>query len=64
MKIEDIISMYGTSDYMDMNTYYIYKISEAIYDESNNSSKIPVVDSSYGNLIGYVTIAGKVEDYK
>lgn len=62
MKIEEIIGIYGKTDYMDMNTYNIYKISEAVYNPILNESLIPVSDPD-GNTLGQIRIDGKVEDY-
>ena len=58
MKLEQIIEMYGWNDYYDMNTGYIYHLSEAM-DNGDGTSKIPV--TSNGRLIGYATMKGVKE---
>ena len=52
--LEEIAKEYGMAiDYMDQNTGYIYKLSNAI-DDGNNSLLVPVVDTFGDNiLIGY-----------
>lgn len=53
MTLERIAEQYGMVDYMDNNTGYIYKLSNAI-DDGNNSLLVPVVDTFGDNvLIGY-----------
>lgn len=55
MRLETIINTYGPhADYMDLNTGYIYSITEYIQDIKSGSSdpKMPVYAD--GQLIGYI----------
>ena len=55
MTLEKIVEMYGWNDYYDMNTGYIYQLSQSV-DNGDGTSKVPVVED--GNLIGYATMKG------
>ena len=53
MMLEEIAKLYGMNDYLDVNTGYIYKLSEAI-DDGEENLLVPVVDILGDNvLLGY-----------
>lgn len=53
MMLEEIAKLYGMNDYLDVNTGYIYKLSEAI-DDGEENLLVPVVDTLGDNvLLGY-----------
>ena len=53
MMLEEIAKLYGMNDYLDVNTGYIYKLSEAI-DDGEGNLLVPVVDILGDNvLLGY-----------
>ena len=53
MMLEEIAKLYGMNDYLDINTGYIYKLSEAI-DDGEGNLLVPVT-APYGDsiLLGY-----------
>lgn len=53
MMLEEIVKSYGMNDYMDANTGYIYKLSEAI-DNGEGNLLVPIT-APYGDsiLLGY-----------
>ena len=64
MKLTEIINIYGgRSDYMDMNTGYIYCFSNAIFDKETNKTIIPVKDLYGAGEIGFTEIEGQIKDY-
>lgn len=57
MKLEQIIEMYGRSDYMDMNCPgRIYHLSKMEYHPNDGNTHVPV--SENGEVIGIVKLKG------
>lgn len=56
MKLEQIIEMYGSNDYMDMSTGKIYHLSKMEYHLFDNTTRVPV--SEDGVIIGEVKLKG------
>ena len=53
MMLEEIAKSYGMNDYLDVNTGYIYKLSEVI-DDGEGNLLVPVIDSCGDSiLLGY-----------
>ena len=52
MSLEDVVSMYGWNDYLDMNTGYIYKLSTANKVQENNIAYVNVIDSVNQEFVG------------
>lgn len=62
MMLEEITKLYGMNDYLDANTGYIYKLSEAI-DDGENNLLVPVIDTFGDNiLLGYAKCISKQEE--
>lgn len=64
MMLEDVARMYGTrSDYMDMNTFTIYKFTGMFYNEEDDETIVPATNMS-GIFLGVVRMKGNWTDGK
>lgn len=52
MRLEDIVSMYGWNDYLDIYTGCIYKLSTANKVQEDNMAYVDVIDSANQEFIG------------
>lgn len=52
MTLENIVSIYGWNDYLDMNTGYIYMLSTANKVTEENIAYVNVKDSVTSEFIG------------
>ena len=52
MRLEDIVSMYGWNDYLDIYTGCIYKLSTANKVQEDNIAYVDVIDSANQEFIG------------
>lgn len=56
MTLENIVSIYGWNDYLDMNTGYIYMLSTANKVPEENVAYVNVKDSITNEFIGTATM--------
>lgn len=60
MDIKEIIKMYGKTDYYEMMTGRIFKMSQATYDQYTDTTFIPVDQD--GDYCGDIKIKGNIFD--
>lgn len=56
MRLEDIVSMYGWNDYLDIYTGCIYKLSTANKVQEDNIAYVDVIDLVNQEFIGTVIV--------